>query len=240
MNWLRYLRVTLAVGIALTLVSGVFYGFGAARVVAVAPEVDASSSLTVAAVNGYAFSPNTIEQLPTNTTINLTFNNLDSSGDAHTFSILKREGWVIPTGTGGGELDSLVYGSQYGNLVNANSSGTGNTVQKTFESPGPGWYEFLCMESGHFGNGMYGFIAFGMNLPSNLTITTPSTGPGAAVFIIIGTIVTLTVIALVLGFIVGRRRGSEFEMPPERLGYKEPENAGPGGSVPPPGGPPKP
>ncbi|MCI4365916.1 MAG: hypothetical protein L3K10_07675, partial [Thermoplasmata archaeon] len=45
---------------------------------------------------------------------------------------------------------------------------------------------------------------------------------GSAVFIIVGTIVVLTVIAIVLGFVVGRRRGAVHEMPPERLGYPEP------------------
>jgi hypothetical protein len=89
-------------------------------------------------------------------------------------------------------------------------------------SPGPGWYEFVCLEPGHFQSGMYGFIAFGMNLPANLTVSVASTGPGAGVFIISGTIVALVVVALVLGFVVGRRKGSEFEMSPERLGYPEP------------------
>jgi len=69
---------------------------------------------------------------------------------------------------------------------------------------------------------MYGFIAFGEPLPSNLTVSAASVGPGEAVFIIVGTIVALTVIAIVLGFVVGRRRGSSEEMPPERLGYPEP------------------
>ena len=87
-------------------------------------------------------------------------------------------------------------------------------------------YEFVCTEPGHFTNGMYGFIAFGENLPGNLTVSATSTDPGAAVFIIVGTIVSLVVIALVLGFVVGRRRGSVYEMPPQRLGYPEPESPG--------------
>jgi len=72
---------------------------------------------------------------------------------------------------------------------------------------------------------MYGFIAFGIALPSNLSVTVPYDGAGAAVFIIVGTIVSLTVVAIVLGFVVGRRRGASEEMPPERLGYPEPEPA---------------
>jgi hypothetical protein len=87
---------------------------------------------------------------------------------------------------------------------------------------------------------MYGFIAFGINLPSNLTVSTGPTGPGVGVFIISGTIVVLVVVALVLGFVVGRRKGSEFEMPPERLGYAEPPAPPPApASTPMPNDPPK-
>ena len=43
----------------------------------------------------------------------------------------------------------------------------------------------------------------------------------------------LTVIAIVLGFVVGRRKGSEFEMPPERLGYPEPSAPSAGAPLPP-------
>jgi plastocyanin len=227
-------RTFVVVGVALLLLTGAFYGLGSARASA-GPVIDSSSSLAVSAVNGFGFSPNTIEQLPTNTTITLTFSNVDTSGSAHTFTIIGRQGWVIPSTYTPEQLTSLAYGSQYPHIVNANSSGTGNTNVTTFQAPGPGWYEFVCTEGGHFQSGMYGFIAFGMNLPSNLTVIAPNTGPGEAVFIIIGTIVALTVIALVLGFVIGRRKGSEFEMPPERLGYKEPEHPGPGGSVPPTG-----
>jgi hypothetical protein len=53
-------------------------------------------------------------------------------------------------------------------------------------------------------------------------VSSASTDPGVAVFIIVGTIVALVVIALVLGFVVGRRRGSHDEMAPQRLGYPEP------------------
>jgi len=62
-------------------------------------------------------------------------------------------------------------------------------------------------------------------------VSTSAQGPGAALFIIIGTIVSLVVIALVLGFVVGRRKGAEHEMPPERLGYPEP--LAPGEPLPP-------
>jgi hypothetical protein len=188
-------------------------------------QVDTSGNLAVTAAAPYKFISDTYEQLPTNTTINVTFTDADTL--SHTFSILDRQGWVIPA-----SADLGVLFSKYGALFEVNASGPG-TLTGHFTSPGPGWYEFVCLESGHFAYGMYGFIAFGINLPGNLTVSAASTAPGAAVFIIVGTIAALVVIALVLGFVVGRRRGSEFEMPPERLGYAEPPAAAESGPLPP-------
>jgi uncharacterized cupredoxin-like copper-binding protein len=233
MNWLGYARTSLAIGLAFSLLTGAFYGLGAVRVVSAHPVDDSAASVSISAVNNFAFSPSMFENLSLNESISVSFSNLDTSGASHTFTIIGREGWVIPKSYTPAQLTALAYGSTYPNKLNLESSTTGDTVTGNLTVTAPGWYEFVCTESGHFQSGMYGFIAFGMALPSNLTVSVPNTGPGAAVFIIIGTIVTLTVIALVLGFIFGRRRGSEFEMPPERLGYPEPRSAGPGGSVPP-------
>jgi plastocyanin len=208
----------LSVALAVILVGG-----GLAILTEIAPArgqgvvIDTSSSLAVTAAAPYKFVSSTYQQLPTNTTINVTFTDADTL--AHTFSILDREGVVIPSTADLGQLFS-----KYGSLVSINASGPGN-YPGTFKSPGPGWYEFVCLEPGHFQSGMYGFIGFGINLPSNLTVSAASTAPGVGVFIISGTIVALVVIALVLGFVVGRRRGAEFEMPPERLGYAEPAAA---------------
>ena len=189
-----------------------------------APQSGSLTSIAVTASNGYAFTPNTFEQVATNTTITVTFT--DGSPLAHTFTIIGREGWVIPSSYTDSQLLDLAYGSTYPRLVEVNVSGAGDVKTATFTSKGPGWYEFVCTEGGHFSLGMYGFIAFGMNLPANLTVSSGTPGPGAALFIIIGSIVSLVVIALVLGFVVGRRQGSQHEMPPERLGYAEPPAAG--------------
>jgi plastocyanin len=187
-------------------------------------EVSTSNSVQVTAVAGFAFTPNAITYVATNTSITVTFTDADVQD--HTFTVIGREGWVIPNDASGETIDELAYGSQYPALFSVNASaagGSGDQITKNFTSPGIGWYEFVCTESGHFQNGMYGFIAFGEALPGNLTVVSPDTDPGAAVFIIVGTIVTLVVIALVLGFVVGRRRGDAYEMPPQRLGYAEPD-----------------
>ncbi len=224
-----------ALGVSVLLMVSLFSAAGLARAAATSAVVtDTSSSLDVTAATGFKFVQATYQQLPTNTNITVQFTDGDTL--AHTFSLLKREGVVIPSSTSSAGLEQLF--STYGAYISINVTGAGIVASGTFTSPAtPGWYEFVCLEPGHFGQGMYGFIAFGENLPANLTVSAPSTGPGVAVFIISGTIVALVVIALVLGFVFGQRRGAEHEMPPERLGYPEP----PRPVVPPatPGEPPK-
>jgi plastocyanin len=180
-----------------------------------------SSSLAVTAEPGYAFTPNGIGNLPTNTSITVTFT--DNDNVPHTFTVIGVQGWVIPLDIRQSDFDTLVWGSTPKVLVNANATGT-DQVTATFTSPGKGWYEFVCTEPGHFQSGMYGFVAFGEPVPANLSVTPADTDPGIAVFIIVGTIVSLVIIALVLGFVVGRRRGSSDEMAPQRLGYLEPDD----------------
>lgn len=208
--------VSVTVVVALLAVLTVI-GSTAATARASAVVVDTSSSLSVTAAAPYKFVQDAYENLPTNTTINVTLTDADSL--AHTFSILDRQGWQIPNSP---STDLAALFSTYGALVSLNVTGSGDQLTKSFTAPGVGWYEFVCLEPGHFQAGMYGFIAFGMALPGNLTPGAVVTGPGIAVFIISGTIVALVLAAIVLGFVVGQRRGAEHEMPPERLGYPEP------------------
>jgi len=210
-----------AVLFGLLFVAGLFATVGVVRPVRAQPTSAAgSASLAVTATNGYAFDPNTIENVATNTTISVTFT--DGSDLAHTLTIIGLEGWVIPKDYSDTQILALAYGSHPKNLLNLNVSGSGEVATGTINATGPGWYEFVCTEGGHFTLGMYGFIAFGMSLPANLTVSSGLPGPGAALYIIVGTIVVLVVIALVLGFVAGRRKGAKHEMAPERLGYAEP------------------
>ena len=210
----------LAAALGILLVSGAFAGLGALRETqAQSLSTASTSSIDVTATTSLSYAPNEFQDVATNTSISLSFT--DASSLAHTFTIIGKEGWVIPSTISPTDFDKLVYGKSPKVLYNLNISSAG-TTPGNFTSPGPGWYEFVCTEPGHFASGMYGFIAFGMNLPSNLTVSSGSPGPGAALFIIIGTIATLVVVALVLGFVAGRRKGAQHEMPPERLGYAEP------------------
>lgn len=227
-------RGSLAVALALIVVLSLF-AVGTSRAVSHSAAVAAApgSTLAVTASSGFKFAPSLIGNAATGVSIVVTF----TDGDvlAHSLTIASRQGWVIPNTYSDTQLTSFF--SQYPPLFNVVANGPSQLIANFTAPAQAGWYEFVCIEPGHFEQGMFGFIAFGEPLPSNLTVTAAPEGPGAAVFIIVGTIVTLTVIAIVLGFVVGRRRGSIHEMPPERLGYPEPkDHAEP---APPPGAPPR-
>jgi len=221
-------RGLLAVSLVVALVAAGGVMVATSRVVLASPvEVDTGTSLSETASAPFKFDVCSFEMLPTGGMIALTFFNADAAS-AHTFTIIDYPNYQIPSTA---SLSSLV--GSYGTLVSTTAQplGYGNNSSTPyvvdFAAPKTAsWFEFVCLESGHFAAGMYGFIAFGENLPAGLGCG-GSPGPGLAVFIIIGTIVTLTVLAIVLGFVIGRREGSTYEMPPERLGYPEPPTTAP-------------
>lgn len=229
----RLARTALAVGIiGLLVVAGLTSGRVVEDARAAVVVTNTSTTFSVNATGTYSFDPDEIQGLPANVSLNVSFANLDASGQTHTFTILGCEGIAIASPSTAVASD-YINGSKCDKapLVNVGSSSSTPAVV-SFPAPATGWYEFVCSEPGHLAKGMYGYIAFGMALPSNLTVTTPDTAAGLAVFIIVGTIVSLTVIAIVLGFVVGRREGGRHEMPPERLGYPEPTAPAPLPSAP--------
>jgi len=162
--------------------------------------------INVSATGSYGYTPPYFEQVPTNATITVTFT--DGSDLPHTFTIINKEGWVVPTSYTTAQVDTLAYGTPASNLDNGNVSGPGAVNVTTFTSPGPGWYEFICTVSGHFQLGMYGFIAFGTNLPSNLTGSGGRTGVGGQLSFNIwdAAIVAVLVAVIVAGYLHIRRR----------------------------------
>ncbi|HUI38110.1 MAG TPA: hypothetical protein VLY85_00605, partial [Thermoplasmata archaeon] len=134
----------------------------------------------------------------------------------HTFTLSPTAGYTFPQSDSSSDL--LHYFSTNAPLVNIQVSGsTGSQFTGNFTAPPYGLYEYVCTEPGHFPQ-MSGILGSG---EAGSTINV-DTGPGAPVFIIVGVITALVIIALVLGFVVGKRRGAHEEMPPERLGYPEP------------------
>jgi len=169
-------------------------------------------SITVAAVPNYGFQPNTFTNLPLNATIAVTFT--DDDVLPHAFNISSREGFEIPTDYTTAQLNQLF--AKYPPLYAASVASEGDVSVGNFTSPStPGWYEFVCNVTGHFEEGMYGFVAFGEGLPSNLTLPHNSGAGGGeggqgvnSYPVAIGGGVVLAVI-LIVAVLVWHRRQSE-------------------------------
>ncbi len=180
----------------------------------------ASDQLTVTVGDVLAFTLSTDEVTPGD---NVTLTIVQTSSDlAHTFTLSSVQGLTFTASNTSADL--LTFVAEHKPLVNFTIPAGQATYTTSFTAPPYGLYAYFCLVPGHFPS-MYGLLGSGEHGSSGGV----STGPGAPVFIIGGTIAGLVVLALVLGFVVGRRRGSSDEMPPERLGYPET----PGGPKPP-------
>ncbi|HKN06760.1 MAG TPA: sulfocyanin-like copper-binding protein, partial [Thermoplasmata archaeon] len=182
---------------------------------AVASASDAATgSITVAATKDYGYQPGTFQQVPTNATIAVTFT--DDDVLQHSFVISSREGFVIPTGYTDTQLAQLfaTYPALYYSIVNAQ----GDQAVGSFHSPAtPGWYEFVCNVTGHFQNGMYGFIAFGENLPSNLTPPSRVGIGGVNLSPLDEAAIGALVIGVVLGVLLWRRHRAGPKVPSQQV-----------------------
>jgi plastocyanin len=160
--------------------------------------------INISAVNQYGYSPADLENVPTHANITVTFT--DRSPMEHTFTIIGKEGWVVPSDSSQDQIDALAFGHNPTALANVNVSGPGDVNRTNFMSPGPGWYEFVCTVSGHFALGMYGFVAFGMSLPSNLTPTNRTPLGGGLSFNTTEAIVVGALVLVAAGSYVALRR----------------------------------
>lgn len=168
--------------------------------------------LTITAVNTYGYQPGTFGNVPLHTNIVVTFK--DGSVLPHTFNLSSREGFEIPTDWSAAQLTRLY--SEYKPLYAASVSYEGDVSVGNFTSPStPGWYEFICNVSGHFTEGMYGFIAFGEPLPSNVTLPNPIGGPGPSYGSGLLAGIGVAIIAVILvAVVIWRQRRSPYRPPP--------------------------
>ncbi len=225
----RAVRIATVLTIGVLLAAGGFAAAGSVTVVEAGVVQATGASTTITASSSFTFSPSVVNDLPLATAVSIDFMNGDGAL-THTFTIIGCENVSFPDTA---QLSHFINGTGSDkcqqapllNVVQGPSSSKTVTLSATAVTKA-GWFEFVCQEPGHLAKGMYGFLGFGLTVPANLTPVTPNTAAGTAVFIIVGTIVTLTVIAIVLGFVVGRREGAKHEMPPERLGYAEPPAPG--------------
>lgn len=191
----------------------------------------ASDSLTVTVGDVLGFTLSTDEITP-GANVTLTIVQTSNSVD-HTFTLSNVSGQTFTSS----DTDATLLGFLHDHppLVNVSIPAGQHTYTYTFTAPPYGLYAYFCLIPGHFPT-MYGILGSGEHGGSGGIYD----GPGAPVFIIGGTITTLVVVAIVLGFVVGKRRGSHDEMPPERLGYPEPQPPAGAAPAPPPSKPPSP
>lgn len=241
---LTYLPSLVVVALIVALGSIGWFAFvqpAAARAEATPATGSLPTSVTITAMDwSFAVSLPAGNELAPNSTITVTF--IDASPvTPHSFTMSSVQGVAIDQNQYGSDVNA--YFQLHPFYASVGLSGSGQT-NITFHSPPAGWYEFVCNVSGHFGLGMFNALGFGVPAPSNLTGGGSTIQVGWPVYVIAGTIVGLVVLALVLGFVSGQRKGGRHEMPPERLGYPEEAPAPPTGRspapvrAPPPGPPP--
>ena len=199
-----------ALGVVALLVPAGVHGH-VATALAAAPVSHTSLSdpvyyLTITATAPYGYQPDTVANLPLNTMINVTF--IDDTPLQHSFNISSREGVEIVnyTTTTAEELNRILFSAPalYATIAN----GPGEKTEGEFLSPAtPGWYEFICNVTGHFQMGMFGYIAFGEALPTNLTLPS-GTGAGSGIGLppVADVGIALAAILVVLGVVLLRLR----------------------------------
>ncbi|MGP8159469.1 MAG: cupredoxin domain-containing protein [Thermoplasmata archaeon] len=169
----------------------------------------ATDSIYVAATGDYGYSQYEFNDTPTHATITVTFVDNSSMPEGHSFTILGVEGVQIPNTDTQAQIDSLAFGNHPPALFNLNVTPSSPRNTSSFQSPGPGWYEFVCTLPSHFQEGMYGFIAFGMNVPSNVTLPPIRVTVGSSNLTfspIDAAILGVLVVVFILGYVVWRRR----------------------------------
>lgn len=150
---------------------------------------------------------------------------MDDLGDvAHTFTLSPIPNFQFNSSDSTSHIDAFF--AVHHPLVNLSVNGTiGETHSQTFTAPTTvAEYEYVCLEPGHFSEGMWGLLGVG---EAGSGGAPPATGPGWQVFAIGGGIASLVAATVVLGFVFGQRPGSRHEMAPERLGYPETPTAAP-------------
>ncbi len=169
----------------------------------------ATDSIYIAATGDYGYSQYEFNDTPTHATITVTFVDNSSMPEGHSFTILGVEGVQIPNTDTQAQIDSLAFGNHSPALFNLNVTPSDLRNTSSFQSPAPGWYEFVCTLPSHFQEGMYGFIAFGMNVPSNVTLPPIRVAVGSSNLTfspIDAAILGVLVVVFVLGYVVWRRR----------------------------------
>jgi plastocyanin len=184
----------------------------------------ATDSITITVSSAFAFDPSSFEVNPGDT-VTLTVEQL---GDVqHTFTLSSVANFSFTNSNSTADLTSFFAAHPPLAYFQINAT-PGEKQTVTFKAPPLGVYEYVCEVPGHFQLGMWGDMGSGVAVGPPPAPTIP-----VVLYVITGGIAGLVVLAVILGFVVGKREGAKHEMPPERLGYPEPKPPAPGTPLPP-------
>jgi uncharacterized cupredoxin-like copper-binding protein len=175
--------------------------FGFMNLTSTSPGMQTSENTT----DSYQFLPAVLVANSTHYPFNLDVLVMNTGNLGHTFTLAGETNVTLTPAT------YQAYFVAHPPLVNVNvPSGPGSTVWANFTVPGPGIYQYLCEVSGHFANGMTGFLYVGVAPP-------PSAGPPSTavveVWVLVGSGVLLGfgVLAAIVASYAGRFPASARE-----------------------------
>jgi plastocyanin len=196
-----------ALALAGLVLLGLFSGGGVAQ-----PPAAASAhpgvlvdNVSVSTTSSYSFQPNQITVTP-GALVHLVVT--QDANFAHSFVLSSVANFTIPSSDTDSQL--AAFFNAHPPIVNLSIPGTvGAQVAKDFTAPALGTYEFVCIVSGHFQSGMFGFLYSGTSPPGGSSSSGLSLSP-----LVLGAIVGLVVVVVVVGVLIARR-GSR-RTPPQK------------------------
>jgi plastocyanin len=130
--------------------------FGFLNLSSTAPGLETFENTT----DSYAFIPNVLAANDTHYPFNLDVLVTNTGDFSHTFTLASQSNVTLSP------ANFSDYFQQHAPLVNVQvPAGAGSTVWANFTVPGPGVYQYICEITGHFSNGMTGFLYVGVPVP---------------------------------------------------------------------------
>jgi plastocyanin len=149
--------------------------------------------LNVSATEAVAFSPNVLTVQPGDA-VHLVVTQLADFN--HTFTLSSVANITFPTTDTTADLDAFF--ATHPPLVNLSLGSTmGAKFYANFTAPPVGTYEFVCLESGHFAQGMHGELDSG---------TSPSSNSSSSYTLYLITAVVVVVLVVAIAALLMRRR----------------------------------
>jgi uncharacterized cupredoxin-like copper-binding protein len=124
-------------------------------------------TLTDQATDSFKFIPDSLGVLPTTYPVTIDVQVTNAGSNSHTWTLEGQPNETLNPG------NYSQYFSSHPPAARATLPSAGDVVWANFTITSPGIYEFICEISGHFVNGMFGFLYVGVALPTNATL--PST-----------------------------------------------------------------